>query len=418
MRARSAISLVTVAAVLAAGCSGGESTDDGAAASVAPTASTSQAVETDPPATEPVTTDPLVTEPVATTPPPEVTAAAERAPYDFSAIGPIVDAFVAEQGLNGAGLIVVDQEDGVVHEEYWGEFDADRISLIASSSKMISASVLMRLDDDGVLDVDAPVADVVEWGAGNPTVTPAQLISNSSGLIGLQDGFGYESYLCQFDPAGTLQDCAEQIFTTPDDDAEVIPPDTEFRYGGAQWTIAGAVAEAASGRTWAQLVDELIAAPCGLDSLGYYLPLGFEYPADFNGDPSTFPPTDNPNPEAGAYVTAPDYAELMLMQLRGGMCGDERVVSSEAIDRMHADRVAEVYGGDAAGVSTLGYGMGWWVDRESGRISDEGLYGTVPWLDLDDGFGAYLVVEKTSDVGRSLAAQLYEPVEAAVLAAR
>ena len=96
--------------------------------------------------------------------------------------------------MNGAGLIVVDQEDGVVHEEYWGEFEADRISMIASSSKMISASVLMRLDDDGVLDVDAPVADVVEWGAGNPTVTPAQLISNSSGLIGLQDGFGYESY--------------------------------------------------------------------------------------------------------------------------------------------------------------------------------------------------------------------------------
>jgi hypothetical protein len=62
--------------------------------------------------------------------------------------------------------------------------------------------------------------------------------------------------------------------------------------------------------------------------------------------------------------------------------------------------------------------MGWWVDRESGRISDEGAYGTVPWLDLDDGFGAYLVVEKTTDVGRSLAAQLYEPVEAAVLAAR
>ena len=417
MSARCAISILTVAAVLAAGCSESESTDDAAAAS---TISTPQSAETDPPATEPDTTDPLVTEPVETNPPPEpeVSAAAERAPYDFSAVGPIVDAFVAEQGLNGAGLIVVDQEDGVVHEEYWGEFDADRISMIASSSKMISASVLMRLDDDGVLDVDAPVAEVVEWGAGNPTVTPAQLISNSSGLIGLQDGFGYESYLCQFNPAGALQDCAEQIFTTPDDDAEVIPPDTEFRYGGAQWTIAGAVAEAASGRTWAELVDELIAAPCGLESLGYYLPLGFEYPAGFNGDPSALPPTDNPNPEGGAYVAAPDYAQLMLMQLRGGMCGDERVVSSEAINRMHADRVAEVYGGDAAGVSTLGYGMGWWVDRESGRISDEGAYGTVPWLDLDDGFGAYLVVEKTSEVGRSLAAQLYEPVEAAVLAAR
>ena len=203
MRARHVVSFLTAAAVLAAGCSGGERTEDTSAAPAEQTPSTPDATATDPAATGPVATDPAETDPVAsepveTDPPPEpeVTAAAERAPYDFSAIGPIVDAFVAEQGLNGAGLIVVDREDGVVHEEYWGEFDADRISLIASSSKMISATVLMRLDDDGLLDVDAPVADVVEWGAGNPTVTPAQLISNSSGLIGLQDGFRATSPIC------------------------------------------------------------------------------------------------------------------------------------------------------------------------------------------------------------------------------
>ena len=121
---RQVVSFVAVAAALAAGCSGSESTEDTAVASAESTTSTPAAAVTDPPATEPVTTDPAVTdpvvsEPVETDPPPEpkITAAAERAPYDFSAIGPIVDAFVAEQGLNGAGLIVVDREDGVVHEE-------------------------------------------------------------------------------------------------------------------------------------------------------------------------------------------------------------------------------------------------------------------------------------------------------------
>jgi hypothetical protein len=42
----------------------------------------------------------------------------------------------------------------------------------------------------------------------------------------------------------------------------------------------------------------------------------------------------------------------------------------------------------------------------------------VTWPDLDDWFGAYLVVEATSEVGQNLAAELYEPVEAAVLATR
>ncbi len=340
----------------------------------------------------------------------------ETAEYDFSSIEPMVADFVAERDLAGAGLIVVQRDDGVVHEEYWGDFDADRISLIASSSKMISAGVLLHLDDEGVLDIDAPVADVADWGEGNPDVTPAQLISNSSGLVGLLPDPTYAPYLCQYLADGTLQECAEQIFTTPDDDADVIAPDNQFRYGGAQWTVAGAVAEAASGKTWAELVDETFSEPCGLDSLAYnnhfaQMGSGFDYPVEFAGDPSTLVATDNPNPEGGAYITAPDYGQLLLMHLRDGMCGDLQVLSPEALDVMHSDRIGPTYDGEAG--TDTGYGMGWWVDRPSGRISDAGAYGTVPWLDLDDGYGAYLVIEADSGTGNELAALLYDEVESA-----
>ena len=58
--------------------------------------------------------------------------------------------------------------------------------------------------------------------------------------------------------------------------------------------------------------------------------------------------------------------------------------------------------------------MGWWVDRENGRITDGGLYGSVPWLDLEDGYGAYLVVEADSRTGNAPAGLLYDVVEAAV----
>jgi CubicO group peptidase (beta-lactamase class C family) len=348
-----------------------------------------------------------------------VPALSESVGRDFSAISPIVQAYVDENGLNGAGLIVVDREDGVVYEDYWGEFRAERISLIASSSKMITAGVLLHLDDLGVLDIDAPVADVVEWGSANPDITPAQLISNSSGLVGLLDA-GNASYPCQFSPTTTLQACGESIFTTPDDDADVIAPDTEFRYGGAQWQVAGAVAEAASGMAWDDLVDEIFVQPCGLRTLAYNNPFlqlgvaGFEYPTAFDGDPATLAPVDNPNMEGGAYTTTGDYAELLLLHLRDGMCGDTQVLSPDALDRMHRDRVAEAYAGDAA-TDNPGYGMGWWVDRESGRISDPGAFGTVPWLDLENGYGAYLVIEATSILGQGLAEQLFGPVEDAVL---
>lgn len=336
----------------------------------------------------------------------------------FSAVAAEIEAFVADRGLNGAGLIVVHRDDGVLYHDHFGEFTEDRISLIASSSKMISAGVLLRLQEDGLLDIDVPIGEQVSWAAGSSEITPAQLLSNSSGLVGLGPDFLYAPYLCQWTPSAELEDCGKTVLTGPDDDGDVADPDTEFRYGGAQWQVAGAVAEAVSGKTWEQLIDEIYVEPCGLDSLGYIslgsVVGGSGYPTVFGGDPESVEQTDNPNIEGGAYVTTGDYGELLLMHLRGGVCGDNQVLSQSSLDTMHTDRIGSTYGGNASGPN-VGYGMGWWVDRETARISDGGAFGTVPWLDLDDGYGAYLVIEDTSSTGGQLADLIEDLVHEAVV---
>lgn len=409
-----------------AACSSGGGTSTGTAigpTTAAPTTASTAATGVTTPASAATTADPTATATDATTTTHAAGPDTDAERVDaFSRIGPLVQEFVDANGLNGAGLVVVEVDDGIVHEDYWGEFGPDRISFVASSSKMIAAGVLARLDDDGLLDLDAPVADVVDWGAAHPDVTPAQLLSNSSGLPGLLSPVATWAHRCAFLPDGTLQQCAEQIFTTPTDDAATVAPDTEFRYGGGQWQVAGAVAEAASGRSWAELIDEIYVEPCGLETLAFdnhwsqFEPGGFVYPEEFDGDVSLLRPTDNPNIEAGAYATPRDYAQLLLMHLRDGHCDDNRVLSAAAVDRMHSDRIAEVYGGTAPG--GRGYGLGWWIDRESGRIDDNGAFGTVPWLDVDQGFGAYLVIEADVFTGMELAASLYDLVEDAVLATR
>jgi CubicO group peptidase (beta-lactamase class C family) len=339
-------------------------------------------------------------------------------PAEFAEVSATVEAFVEDRDLEGAGLIVVSEADGVLYEEYFGTFSADRISMIASASKMISAGVLLRLQDDGLLDIDAPIEGVVDWAVGNPDITPAQLVSNSSGLVGLGPNLLYPPYLCQWAVRGTLQDCGQTVFTTTDDDDDQVDPDTGFRYGGAQWQVAGAVAEAVSGKSWEQLIDEIYVEPCGVDSLGYLslgaVPIGFGgYPTAFGGDPDSVTPSANPNIEGGAYITVGDYGQLLLMHLRGGMCGSSQVLSQAGLDTMHADRVAAAYNGNAGGADT-GYGMGWWVDRETGRISDPGAWGAFPWLDLDDRYGAYLIVEDQSSTGQALAGEIEELVHNAV----
>lgn len=330
-----------------------------------------------------------------------------------------VEAFVESKNLEGAGLIIVERDSGIIYEEYFGDFSADRISMIASSSKMISAGVLLKLQEEGLLDIDTPIEEQVDWAVGNPDITPAQLISNSSGLVGLGPNFLYAPYLCQWSAPTTLQKCGGEVFSSTEDDGDQIPPDTEFRYGGAQWQVAGAIAESVSGKSWEQLINEIYVEPCGVDSLGF-ISLGAVltgasgYPTAFGGDPDGVTESANPSIEGGAYITAIDYAKLLQMHLNGGRCDGTQVLSQESLDTMHTDRIAAVYDGEA-GSADFGYGMGWWINRDTGRISDGGAWGALPWLDLDDGYGAYIIVEDQSQTGQSLRGEIEELVHQAAI---
>ncbi len=344
--------------------------------------------------------------------------ASEIPDYDFSAFDQEVEAYLAENGLQGAGAAVVHREYGLVHEMGYGAFDVDRIYLIASSSKILSVGVVMRLTDQELLDIDEPISTyLAEWGEYKTDITTAQLLSNSSGLVGLTDNPLYAPYICQYMSVGTLTDCAKSIYTA-DDEADRVPPDTAFRYGGGPWQLAGGIAEVVSGKSWAELVEETYFQPCATTSLGYTnqfmeaftsggsggnVGAALSYPDFFQADVANLPLTNNPAIEGGAYITAADYGEILLMHLRGGLCDGGRVLSEEAVARMQQDRILEVYGGSTFNPLRQGYGLGWWVDRENpGVFVDSGAYGAVPWLDLPRDYGAIIILEADTLVGVSL----------------
>jgi CubicO group peptidase (beta-lactamase class C family) len=244
------------------------------------------------------------------------------------------------------------------------------------------------------------------FGAGKPELTLAQLLSNSSGLVSLTDNAAYAPYLCQYLTAGTLTDCAQTIYTA-DDAADRIPPDTEFHYGGGQWQLAGGIAEVVSGMSWQELLEATYTTPCGTDSLGYgneFERSALSYPTYFEGDVANLTPTQNPSIEGGAYLNVEDYGKILLMHLRGGLCGETRVLSEESVARMQVDRILEAYEG-TTGVSIMaGYGMGWWIDRTNpGVFIDPGAYGAVAWLDLARGYGAFIALEDEAALGVTLA---------------
>jgi CubicO group peptidase (beta-lactamase class C family) len=354
----------------------------------------------------------------ATTVAPRLDAAAD-APgegLDFSAFDSAVDAFLTENHLAGASAVVVQKDLGIVHERGYGQFAADRLYLIASSSKVMSVGILMRLADEGKLDINAPISNYLSaFGTYKTDISVAQLVSNSSGLVTLADNPLYGPYLCQYLSAGTLTDCAKTIYTA-DDSADRRPPDTKFDYGGGAWQLAGGIAEVVSGKPWAQLVKEAYVDPCGAPSIAYNnqyqqaystgdagLTGALSYPSFFKASAASLAPTQNPSVEGGAYTTAHDYGKILLMHLREGVCDGGRVLSKASVDLMQQDRIGQVYGGATTDPNFQGYGLGWWVDRQHpGVVADPGAYGAIPWIDVPRKYAVMILLEATSTDGAAL----------------
>ena len=152
-----------------------------------------------------------------------------------------------------------------------------------------------------------------------------------------------------FLPTSSLQKCASSGLSVAASDPRTVSPDTQFRYGGIPWQIAGAVAEVASGKSWSELINEIYVEPCGLISFGYTSPwiplraISGNYP-DWDGDLSLLPPTDNPHIGGGAYTTTGGYGKLLSMHLNDGNCDGQQVLSQEGVNLMQQNRSGEMYG--------------------------------------------------------------------------
>ncbi|MBW2160923.1 MAG: beta-lactamase family protein, partial [Deltaproteobacteria bacterium] len=279
------------------------------------------------------------------------------AKYDFSVVDEAVADFMADHpAVEGVTLAVVRGAEGQIYEEGYDDgVDRDRISLIASTGKVLSAGVILALVDDGLLELDRPIAEYLDWGDYHSAVTMRQILSMTSGLppsFWIADAC--YSYPCECDPATSIQACGRTVFQ---DESLSIPPGEEFLY--TRWQLAGAVAEIVSNMSWAELVRQKLVAPCGLPDTGYRR-LFPEYPEAFDGDPANLPETENPGLGGGAYSTVNDYSKVLLMHLREGLCGQERVLSPGMVQAMQEDLVPEGVAMPSWRPEAINYGMGWW----------------------------------------------------------
>lgn len=359
--------------------------------------------------------------------PPPVTTSQTSAlkPEHIAAIDTVVLAFTAPKDTPPlqASVSIVHKDHGVILQRYYGGMRSDEPFVLASLSKTMVSPIFLKLQEEGLLDLNAPI-DKYGFASPLPTkVTPASLISNLAGMRCPLNRTPDNKWLCQFDPNDDLQACAKKLWQWHLDDKLLTAPDTSFCYGGGQWQIAGAVAQMASGRSWSELFAHTY-QPCGLTHSGVTNHFNDHHPAmgDWSVYPSAFDPdkaTRNPNVEGGMYTTASDYSKLLLMFLREGRCEGGRVIQASAIRQILDDRLAQKanaqIGPGFAPEDLLaygrGYGMGWWVDRDSQMRSAPGIYGSTTWISPDRSYAAIIALKATGWVGRPLFRRLRPEID-------
>lgn len=316
--------------------------------------------------------------------------------YDFSEVDQRLQQLVDDSSvLEGISITLVDKLQGTVHEASFGDHSLDIVVLLASVSKFPSATLLMAIHEDDSIDfdVDAPISGYLPWDGVYGKVTSTQLLSNTSGIPGL--GGDIELHECQYAPDDTIEECAGLIYSTELPGTQ--PPGTTFHYGGSPWHLAGAVATQVTNAELNQAFDRYIAQPCGLEV--YEIGNTATNPEQFNGHPDSLAGRSNPHAGGGAIGNMSDMAQLLLLHIREGMCGDTRVLSPEAVSFMQIDRMAGlVINGSTFGANI--YGMGWWGREDlPDVIYDIGAYGSAAWIDTKRMIGGFVAVDDYTFTG-------------------
>jgi len=179
------------------------------------------------------------------------------------------------------GAVVLVREHGVLrHASATGLADResatpmqrDQLFRLASVSKPLLTTVILRLVAEGVLDLDMPVQ---RWlpdfrpalaDGSTPPISLRQLLSHSSGL-------GYRFLEADADGPYARAGVSDGLDANPlslADNVRRIAQAPLLFAPGSQWLyslgvdVAGAVAEAATGETLQALFERLLAAPLGL----------------------------------------------------------------------------------------------------------------------------------------------------------
>jgi len=164
------------------------------------------------------------------------------------------------------GIAVGMLHDGVLEFDGWGvtnvdhplPVDGDTLFQIASVTKTITATVIMRLAEQGKLDLSAPIRTYIPSfklrdGNAAARATVKHLVTHTGGWLG--DCFA---------DFGNGDDALERYVAAMVDLEQITPLGAVWHYSNSSFTVLGRIIEVVTGKTYEQATRELLFAPLGM----------------------------------------------------------------------------------------------------------------------------------------------------------
>lgn len=251
----------------------------------------------------------------------------------------------------------------------WADVEAQRpvtpetIFYIASTTKSFTGLAAAMLDEQGRIDLDAPLSRYLPTAKlqeplDADSITLRALLSHTHGIS--NDG------PIVLRTAYTGEHTNDQLIALL---AAHGPARNgrAYEYGNIGYNIAGLALDVALRESWRDVLQRMIFGPLGMGSTSAYVS---RVPQDRLAQPYRWEPTGfarapygkadaNMQAAGGLVSSATDMARWLETHINGGMLDGRRVVSAGAIAETHRRQAA--FSANPRGLSANGYGFGWQI---------------------------------------------------------
>ena len=274
------------------------------------------------------------------------------------------------------GVIASDREHatgfGVTNIDHPLPVDTDTLFQIGSTTKTFTGTAIMRLVEQGTLELEAPVRTYLpDFRVADLRVSAAvrlrHLVTHTA---------GWEDPALQ--ETGDGDDALARFVAGMADLPQIAPLGRYVSYNNGAVCLAGRVIEAVTGQTYEAAVTELVLTPLGLAQATFFaeaiMTEGFAVghgapPDDPNGEPVVLAPWALPrsaDPAGGMIASLTDQLRYARFHLGDGTANGRQVLRAESLRRMQTPLGP---GGSVPGLGEIrldAVGVTWMLWRRGG----------------------------------------------------